>query len=67
MMSCGQQKDNTNNCAKLVRGTYEFDVLKRESICDPMDQSCGSKKDRILMKLRSTPPVIYTAVETALK
>ena len=67
MMACAQQKNNTNNCAKLVRGTYEFDVLKRDSICDPMDQSCESKKERILMKLHSTPPVIYTAVETALK
>jgi hypothetical protein len=67
MMSCVQYKDNTNDCARLVRGTYEFDVLKRDSICDPLDQSCGSKKERILMKLHSTPPVVYTAVETALK
>jgi hypothetical protein len=50
MMSCVQQKDNTNNCARLVRGTYGFDVLKKDSICDPLDQSCGSKKERILMK-----------------
>jgi hypothetical protein len=67
MMSCVQYKDNTNNCARLVRGTYGFDVLKRDSICDPLDQSCGSKKERILMKLHSTPPAVYTAVETSLK
>jgi hypothetical protein len=65
-LACAQQKDNTNDCVRLLRGTYGFDVLKKDSICDPMTQAPCIQRERILMKLRSTPRAVYTAVETAL-
>ncbi len=68
MMQCAQQKNNTNHCGRLLRGTYQFDVLTRDRICDPMDASCTTMKERILMKLHSTPEeMIYTVIETSLK
>lgn len=63
---CAQQKDNTNDCYRLVRGTYTFDNLKQDVICDPMTASPCIKVARILMKLHGTPPAVYTAVETHL-
>ena len=67
LLACNQLKNNTNDCFRLRAGNYTFDTLKRDVICDPMDQSCTTKKARVLMKFHSTPLAVYTAVETNLQ
>jgi hypothetical protein len=68
MLACAQQKNNTNDCARLVAGTYTFDILKKDSICDPSNASECIKRDRILMKLHAKPKdAVYTAVESVLQ
>lgn len=68
MMACAQQKNETNSCGRLTAGTYAYEALKKDSICDPNNASQCFKRDRILMKLHSQPAdLVYTAVETDLK
>jgi hypothetical protein len=66
-LGCAQQKDNTNDCLPLVAGTYTYDVLKQDSICDPNTGAPCIQRRRILMKLHAKPAdAIYTALETGL-
>jgi hypothetical protein len=66
-LGCAQQKDKTNDCMPLVAGTYTYDILKEDSICDPNTAAPCITRRRILMKLHVRPSdAVYTALETGL-
>ncbi len=66
-MACETNKKDDNHCHPLEIGTYDYDVMQTDTVCDSQWASGCIKRKRMLINLHCAHLVIYSITETNLK